>query len=384
MRLVVLLLSTLVSLHFGSAAAALNCKNIHRASSLSSQSQLARNFQRYIVRDIGGSNRSFLIEPRDESELSELPPSRIVIGRSRYNPLVHQLWSQSGEKYQFFDVGIKNLEGDALVLNRLIAAHMLKKPRTSLRIDYSPARLEYERQLLRVRWAVHDAVLKNYFMNKVYLTFHDNLLLKIPNIWSNNNDVLGLLRTSMNPETMSKRDIQKALLITLQISYYGEQNYLRPTFRGLMFGQGHAMPFRSDKFPFEYRLDPEKAVDFRRSFVERFDPRTTCEFTRYVKFDKNLPDSVRDAFLFEAFRTAIRRGMRTAIASTDPLSARRFRRYGFEVYSDLPTRQDGTPEYLLSVDLTSPEFQSIYYGLQLRLHDIDVTEPPEQGGKDNF
>lgn len=381
MRLVILLS---LSLYFGSAAAAINCKNIHRASGLSPQSQLASNFQRYIVRDIGGSNRSFLIEPRDESELSSLPPSRIAVGKSKYNPLIYQLWSRAGEKYQFFDVGIKNLEGDALILNRLIAAHMLKRPRTSLRIDYTPARLAYERQLLRVRWAVHDAVLKNYFMNKVYLTFHDNLLLKIPNIWSNNNDVLGLLRTSVNLGIMSKRDIQKALLITLQISYYGEQNYLRPTFRGLMFSQGYAMPFRSDKFPFEYRLDPEKAVEFRRSFIENFDPRTTCEFTRYVKFNKNLPDSVRDAFLFEAFRTAIRRGMHTVIASTDPLSARRFRRYGFQVYSDLPTRQHDTPEYLVYVDLTSPEFKSIYYGLQLRLHDIDVTEPPEQGGKDNF
>lgn len=302
--------------------------------------------------------------------------TRVVNLSVTFHPLdvwTRKIWQSESQWFQFIDVGFRNLETDSAVTNGIIAAHLTQYPDDNLTVRYGEERIHAEEILSRYRWELHDAVIDKYATVKPYLTPMDLFDLKALNLINDNNDVLGLLDYFQGTDlsTLTAEQIKEHLIMTIQITYFGERNFFTPSPRGILMASGERIDETEDKMPFEHRITPGALPNFRRMFYSDFNRRTICELTRYAKFVNKIPQAIQDKFLLEAIRTAMNRGMKTMIVSADQATARLYRRYGFKVYSELPTGS-GELEYLMYMHSNGPEFVSLLSRLDANASQVDV------------
>lgn len=282
-------------------------------------------------------------------------------------------WRSPKTYFTFVDSGFRRLEAISQQINALALRHLKENPTANLRVRFSPSLQARISTLSNFRWQVHDAVLRVYSTKKNYLDTKDLLLLKFGNVWSGNSDVFAVLSGSTFSayESLHPLEIDRRLALTIQISYFGDENYLKPTARGIMRPLGmekYAEAF--DLLPFEYRLPEKQRVPLRQKLNEKFDLRHSCEIGRYAKF-LPLPLSTQQKFLLHAFTTIRDRGVKTIFAAGDSNTIRLFRRYGFKNFGQLPTGRQEDPEFLTYLEVNSPEFERIIHRLTM---DSDGTE----------
>lgn len=272
-----------------------------------------------------------------------------------------RVWYFNNQVYQFIDVGFKNFESQSERLNSIIGQHLINHPGENLDIEFGPNRRQAEMFMRRYRWLLHGEVIEVFKKKKKYISPEGFEQLEQVNKDSTNIDVFGLIKFDKVAASrpLSDEQIHDRLGMTLQISYYGERNFFDASLSEVLRAHGFEVPtLRVDQFPFETRLDPKRAYYFRERFYNVFDRHTTCEFTRLAKFAKDLPRPMVDRFIYEAFETAEKRGMKTFVASADSKTSRIFQHYGFKVYSLLPVPTD-EEEVLLVIDVNSPHYQQV-------------------------
>jgi hypothetical protein len=201
------------------------------------------------------------------------------------------------------------------------------------------------------------------------------MILTQLNGFSKNNDVFGLMTYDSTPlpVAISRQEITDRLLMTIQVSYFGDRDFLKPSIQNLL--NYEILPTEnSDRFPFEFRLPrSEASAEFRQKFHSRFEPRYTCEILRYASFDPYLPIEIEDRFIFNVFNSILDQGMRHIVISVDAATGRLFhRRYGFDPYRELPIPHEGVKEYLYYLDTDSPRFFTAYYALKKNAKKVDV------------
>ncbi len=274
--------------------------------------------------------------------------------------VTRQFWQANGKKYQFVNVGLKSLEAYSDRVNRTVFAQLLTHPDDDLIVYYDDSRLAVGKRLMKYRWGVHDAVLEIYKRKKPYLSENDFRTLIYLNKVSQNSDVLALLY----PKTIvpAARGVSNRVALTIQISYFGDRHYFRPSVAEIV--DPESMPNPKDLLPFEYRIPVDQLAAFRAAFYSRFPARYTCEMLRYASMDNQIPQSIRDRFLLTAFQKAERRGMKYVIAGADKYTERLYRRYGFQIYSPLPNGQIEEPEYVLYLRIGTPEYSEMIARLQ--------------------
>jgi len=253
------------------------------------------------------------------------------------------------------------METDAKLLDRIVYKHIMEHPHDRLFVFFSRYRQRQIEQLRKFRFAVHGRVLDLYEREKPYLSPQDLWTLYMANKLSNNNDVFAVFKHdpefTWNDQTVDR--IERDLLTTIQITYFGDEDYFEPTLRGLMRVAGDSTPFYNDRFPFEHRLSDEDIAEFRKTLFATHDPRTTCEVTRYGKFVNNLAVEVTDRLILETLKRIKKRGMKTILVAADELTIRLFRRYGIRPYADLPTGS-GKREILGILEVDSEMFREVF------------------------
>ncbi len=262
-------------------------------------------------------------------------------------------WEYGGEPFAFMSAGFKNLENHSRQIHRHILERIYEGLDHDLDLLYDPRFRAQMDELKRWRWRLHDAVIGRYRAEKSYLRPSDLMILRWINELSHNSDVFAVL--SAEPA---------ALLATIQVSYQGNHNFLKPTLLGFLQTLDLEKSTELDLLPFEYRLSGPDGVAFRHSFYSYFRRDQVCEFTRYSKFDR-MPVPVQERMLLKALQAARTRGMRTIVAGGDEKTARLFARYGFKVFGRLPTEQTETAEYLSYLRIPSKEYEAVHTRLKI-------------------
>jgi hypothetical protein len=254
--------------------------------------------------------------------------------------------------------------------------HLRENPTANLRVNFSRGLKDRILALAEFRWQVHDAVLDTYSSTKHYLDDRDLFLLKFGNVWSGNSDVFALLNGSVFSvhEPLPLFEMEKRLSLAIQISYFGDENYFKPTSRGIMRPLGlqdFTMGF--DLLPFEYRLPEEKRPFVREELARNFDIQHSCEIVRYAKFT-SVPSDVQAKFLYQVFMTIKKRGMRTVFAAGDANTIRLFRRYGFSKILTLPIAGRREEEFLTYLNVETPEYEQLLTKLSKQSEPTEVLE----------
>jgi len=289
------------------------------------------------------------------------------------------IWTIDSNKYELIDVGHLQLNKQSQMISRATLEHLLRHPNETLIIHLGRDTVLATNTLKTLRWVVHDSVLAKYKERKPYLSADDFQLLENINRQSGNSEVLGVLNYDDSALVDITEDkLVDRLLATIQITYFGDRNYLFPNLRSLYEANGLEVSDEGDKFPFEYRLDEDKIREFRSKFYKRFEAKTTCEFTRYAKFE-NLPDQVQSRLLHEALRRAKNRGIKTIVASSDDGTKRLFQRYGFQLYpEELPIKNSVANEHLLFLEVDSFQFQEVYNRLEMTSNGLKLGSSYEE------
>lgn len=276
-------------------------------------------------------------------------------------------WHSPKSYFTLVDSGFRRLEAVSQQVNHLALRHLMDNPDLNLRVTFGRSLRDRISVLSKFRWQVHDAVLRRYSSKKDYLDKKDLFLLKFGNVWSSNSDVFALLNGSTFSihESLTSDELNRRLAMAIQISYFGDENYLKPTSRGILRPLGLDQFADSfDLLPFEYRLSEEQRLPLREELSQVFDLRHSCEIGRYAKFQP-LPISTQQKFLLHVFATIRKRGMKTIFAAGDANTIRLFRRYGFKSYGQLPGRRPDEPEFLTYLDVESPEFERLLHRLSV-------------------
>ncbi|MGE0525942.1 MAG: hypothetical protein AB7G93_10260 [Bdellovibrionales bacterium] len=330
--------------------------------------ELVKNFFAFDYFD-GTDNRGFELRPKahmfETRHFEEFRP-RVVHVIDLPHPSTifkSEIWQGSSERFRFLDVGFKHLREYSRAMNLLVADHVVHLPDTSLTVDVGTSFGSLLTRLYQYRWSFHRAVLEKYRKKKPYLQTADLRLLELINEISDNSDVFGLLKYDDGSDlrTLSVNEIQDRLLLTMQVHYFGDRSFFRPTVRGMMISLGKEIHDSYDRFPFEYRIPLSLAGTIRKNVYSRFNPKTTCELTRLAKFVQVLPYDVSASFLLRVLDRARSRGMETMLVSLDSRTMRLFRReYGIKELIPLPTDQNEVPEFLGYMDLRGTEFTTLY------------------------
>lgn len=296
----------------------------------------------------------FLFGPR--YHLDQAPRIHYVLGSTPASVFRTEIWRAQNREFQFVDVGFKSLEWDSMLIHRAIAWHIRHHPQSTMQVELSPVQSSYRQWLAENRWSFHDAVLAKYFAAKGYLRDVDRYLLELPNRRSSNNDVFAILdRHGESPDLSTASSVKRDLLISIQVSYFGAREFFEPSAAELVNAHVFGPIQPGENFPFEFRLDSSQKKEFLTGLYNRFDMTRTAEVTRYARFAK-IPWSIHARLLDTTIRTAVSRGMRTLLVSADASTERLFRRYGFKRYGILPARQTFAPEYLMYMEMPSPEY----------------------------
>lgn len=277
-----------------------------------------------------------------------------------------EIWQSGAEKYTFFDIGFRNMEQDAKMIDEIVYDHIMNHPHERLRVDYGPRRREQVDTLRTARFTVHGRVLDAYEIEKPYLRHEDMWALYLANKLSTNNDVIAIFKNdpAFKWKNQTIDTIERDLISTIQVTYYGDEDYFEPTLRGVMRAAGDVTPFFGDRFPFEHRLSKQQKDEFRKTLFAQYDPQTSCEITRYANFIKNMPRAVTDRLIFETLKRIVKRGVKTIFVAADDYTIRLFRRYGIRPYADLPTGTN-KHEILGVLEVESETFRNVYAKLML-------------------
>lgn len=281
-----------------------------------------------------------------------------------------QRWLHKGEAFQFLNIGFKNLEEDSNAINRMVMYHLQRSPEVDLEIRYSPRRSIDLALLKYYRWLVHEAVLGKYRQVKSYLGLHDLRNLRTSSLISNNSDVFAVFM-GFSDRIVEIPHPDKDLALTLQISYLGDRDFLQPSIKGVLMQAGYPPKEQGNFLPFEYRLPLGFFMDFRHKFKSDFDTQSICEFTRYAKF-MQMPSSIQNRMLLEAFLTVRHRKMNLIVVSADRITERLFRRYGFQRFDRLPSAQNQMEEYLLYMRVDSDAFRQTISSLSKTSSDVTI------------
>jgi hypothetical protein len=325
-------------------------------------------------------NRGVLLDHIDANYAEPNRRIEIATGSAAYDLGHTELWRFKGQLFQFLDIGYKNLEADSNVMLNAILDHSRNYPNQSLLIEFGPDRrkLQNMSDLLReYRSTTFDAVLELYSKIKTYLNKIDLFFLEVLNQYSNNTDIFVLLSDDPNgnDEDLSNEQLRNRLLMTIQVSYsFVSRDFSKINPAEILKAAEAKTGEHFTRLPFYMRLisSANSAEAFYQEFVKDFAPVTSvCELTRWAQFSNQIPDGVKDRFLFEAIKAALKRGIRTLVASGDSKTTRLFRRYGFKIYKQIPVGHEKEKEYLSYLSVGSPEFNDLYERLaptRTRLH----------------
>ncbi len=323
-------------------------------------------------RYIDGREGFTLTHPTSDSQ-NDARPMRTVQVRSMPNDfgtaVQKEIWKSHGRRFELLNVGLKNLEPYSIRVNRYVLGHLIAHPDDNLTVLFDSKRMRLADYILSYRWPTHEAVMRSYHEAKPYLNENDFRILKDLNEASTNNDVITLLDHDPTTENSS---ISNRVLLTIQISYFGTRSFFRPSVDDLLKNE---IPnsHENDLLPFEYRIPVELRAKFREAFYSKFPARHTCEMLRYASFDSTLPQDVRDRFLLYAFQKVVDRKVKYIVAGADPATARLYRRYGFQIFSKLPTSQNKEPEYIIYLSVNSPQFLKMMNRLRQNAQHVDAT-----------
>ncbi len=342
-----------------------NCDN------LLTPTQLGREFELWDINPL--SNEYGLLLTRKGSAADNptvvvnLPS--LIFARSYWR---HEWWETAAERYSFLDIGFKNLEQDSYAINEIIAQHLLKGSKHNLKFVFGHQRAKDLDLLVRLRRTVHKLVIETYQNRKPYLDKLDLVQLLEVNRGSSNSDVFALVDNDPNMkwEDLTRDEIRKRLVMTMQINYFGEHQFLFPSKKGVVNTQDKKVILNGNSLPFEYRLSSAQLDDFRRALYQRFDAQTSCELTRWAKVGgpsgEKLSSEFMDRFLAEVLMTVRERGMNTIFVSADKATRRIFSRYQFKLYSPLPIMGEAkSDEVLMYLDLASSEAYKLYEKLSV-------------------
>jgi hypothetical protein len=332
---------------------------------------LLKNFSRYSYTMLPNS-AGFALRLKGEKQRNTR--TLLVQSPRRFKTIPkRELWDFEGRQYEFVDTGFKNLEEYADRVNQLVISHILLHPDQDLVIRYDGQRIGMGDILHTYRWTIHTAVIQKYEEVKKYLERGAFSKLQDLNLRSSNNDVFALMIPEHDLD-LNPTSIRKRLQLTIQITYPGDKTFFRPNLKDLLDSVSVEGSTLRDFLPFEYRIPDDLREGYHKAIFSVFDPSVTCEFTRYATFNSRLPQAVKDRFLFDAFQTAISRGMKNVVISVDKATGRLFRRYGFRKLMVLPTDQDEEEEYLYFLQVDTPFFAEIFEKLFLSGEPVEVVE----------
>lgn len=355
---------TVALLLSGPAAADDVCERFILLPAPRTADQLAKSFNNFTLVQLK-NRRGVMLLRHDSQASTEL---RVMSLRDTFTQgLRVEEWHAYGKVFQFFDVGFKNFERESQYLNSIIADHLLRHSEANLRIEFGPARSETESVLSRYRWTLLEAVFGRYEEVKDYISGTALSILEWQSFNDTNIDVFGLAEYDQRIPRghLSDQELRERLRMTVQISYYGDRNFLETNLREIQRATGIEVDDNQGRFPFQTRLRAGDAYLFNHGLFTRFKPETTCEFTRLAKFINRLPPPILARFLLEAFQTAERRGMKTILASADSKTKKLFEPYGFRQFTTLPTGT-GEEEFLMFLEVDS----DLYAQNKLALTDL--------------
>jgi len=329
---------------------------------------ILKSYSSFSIGNLPGGE-GFIFSPSDPIVPPQIPVLHPAESKSIWR-IDH--WKTQEARVNFVDLGFKNLEYDMDEINWVVSNQMENAPRTPFELDISVKRAEERQRLKIMRWRLHDVVLNRYEQMKEYLTEGDMAMLDWANAQSDNSDLFAIVNGEpLTADQMTLQTLVDKVALTIQIMYFGKKDFERPTLEGALAVNGMRQIKKDDALPFEARIIPIIRENYVKRVYSRFDPATTCEFMRYAKVDKTLPRDIHDRFLLEVLLTAKKRGMKTVLASGDSLTSRLFRRYGFEIFDRLPTKQVGEPEYLSYLDLDSEAFAKVVTDLHKSSKDVE-------------
>lgn len=330
-----------------------NCEKLLKASA---EIELITAYNRYKK-----INRPYGVEFR----LKEGPkdsPVHVRFGQNSPQIARPETWVYNHKFYRFLDVGFKNLEDGVKSINQIVARHVLKFSNRDLLIDYEPDRIDTLTRLTQYRWFVQDAVVNRYRLIKKHLNDKDYFYLNWTDRRSFNSDIFAVLLGGVDP-ILSRRGVHDDLAVTIQVNYPGFFDFLSPNLIGVIESQKLKPIVKDVVLPFEFRLHSSIAKMFRYAFYERFPRDRTCEFTQYAIF-QDVPFTVLNRLIYEAFGAVVRRNMKVIVIVTDSQTEFLFRQFGFRSYLPLLTKQQKEPEQLMYLETDSEEFRYQYQRLR--------------------
>jgi hypothetical protein len=345
-------------------------------SAAPSESEVIKAYMRFRVGNLPNF-RGFYIETKRPSKYPDYiewyPPE---LKRPFWRT---EKWVVGDRPIQFVDIGFENLADDSELINRRIAEHVMEHPKLSLKVLFDDIRSSAVQSLHSLRWNVHGQVIDFYKEEMEYLTPEDILQLVVYNQISTHNDVFALMEMSDKPiDKMSAKEFLSKLLMTLQISYFGNRNYLEPTIKGVVRAAGLTFDESEDRLPWEYLVPAKYRKNFRNRIYARFRPDKACEFNRYQRFAR-FPTAAQSYFLMDALMRVHDRGLETILAvTTKDIATKKFMMDGFKKVAEIPSDENPSGElrdealgdrrnakYLLYLSVDSAEFSEFFNKLAL-------------------
>lgn len=282
-------------------------------------------------------------------------------------------WRFGDSTYLFANIGFRNLKKMGEQINQLVLEHLINSPEKMLRVHFSTNNALAKEHLVNLRRAIHAQVLRKYQERKGYLGTNDLRALMSHALFSDNCDVLYLIenpRPPVNQAAYTLRDLGDKAALTMQLSYFGDRNFFRPSVRGLLSAAGFPIHDNSDLYPFEHRLDEDAALKFRAALDARYSSETAGELVRYVKFAE-IARPVHSLVLLRTMQLAQKRGVQNVFAAGDPKTTRLFRLYGFSHYQNLPI-ESGVTESLTHLEVGSEVFNTVFQKLSADSRNVEI------------
>ena len=280
-----------------------------------------------------------------------------------------QVWSFGHKKYLYLDFGPKNLEREYQYRAQMILKQIQQNTYQPILVNEDPLRTRDWEFITALKNNVNSQVLARYEEIKDYLTENDFTVLSHINQLSESNDIFALFEADILPdhfESNSPGELVKKLVMSGQISYYGNESFRFANAENLIEHIHPRMKKNRDRhFSFEERLYGADAQRIMALLQSSFDLHQVTEITRFAKLSKNLPNAVRDRLILQMFNKQIARQKKVFIATLDPHTYRLFSaQYGFQKILNLPERPWRPAEILAFLRVDSEEFKKGKFKLQ--------------------
>lgn len=336
--------------------------------------------------DFGTSYWRWFFRPQDEVYTKRISSTRIPLETWRT-----QTWtSASGRKYRAVNAGFSILRYDAQRNRDAFWEAQLEQPRKQLNLVNSGARRTAWDTLARWRWSAHQAVMDAYSKLKGYLSEQALSVLRVSDGTSEYSDVLMVLEERGDSlAELTPEQIQERLVATIQITAEGDADFISPQH---FFNAPPVDPVPNPfhHLPFVLRAGSSKA-DTLKLITEKFGDKKLGEFTRYVKFRKELEPDIQAQLLLLALEHGHALGIQVFLLDADHITQHIFSRpmYGFKKLVDLNTLDFrvlpdgqvehfpvGEPEVLMYLEAGSQEYVQTIQTLRSLAAGVQSTEIP--------